>query len=161
MNDLSVFLLLGMLPCFGALVVPRFGQIILFLVCAAVLMCHPCPDVWESIAYLLLLLALSFGADFFFAQRGAWNPVWIDAIMGGILGLGAGVILGCMIPFLFPLAGPACFIGALVTEQKTAREQHAPKPAVRYYAAGACVRLFLGFLMAGLTVNTIFCPASL
>lgn len=156
MNDLSVFLLLGMLPCFGALVVPRFGQIILFLVCAAVLMCHPCPDVWESIAYLLLLLALSFGADFFFAQRGAWNPVWIDAIMGGILGLGAGVILGCMIPFLFPLAGSLCFIGALVTAMRTARKQNAPVPAVRTYLVGCSVRFLLGVLMVGIVLATLF-----
>lgn len=156
MNDLSVFFLLGMLPCFGALVVPRYGQSILFLVGAAALICPPCPDVWEGIASLLLLLVLSFGADFFFDRRRAWKPVWKDAVMGGFLGLAAGGILSCILPLLFPLVGPACFIGALVTELQTAREQNAPRPAVRTYIVGSCVRLFLGFLLAGIVFATLF-----
>lgn len=155
MNVLSVFLLLGMLPCFGALVVPRYGQSILFLVGAAALMCPLRPGVREGMAEILRLPALSFGADVFFAKRGAWHPVWKDAVMGGFLGLAAGGILSCMCPFLFPLAGPACLGGALMTALQTAREQNAPRPAVRTYIVGSCVRLFLGFLMAGIVLGTL------
>lgn len=95
-----------MLPCFGALVVPRYGQSLLFLVGAAAPVSPLRPGVWEGMAEILLLLALSFGADFFFAKRGAWKPVWKDAVMGGFLGLAAGGILSCMCPSSSPWRVP-------------------------------------------------------
>lgn len=156
MNDLTFLLLLGMMLSFGALVVPRYGQTMLFLVGSAVLMFPPCPDAWEGIAALLLLLVLSFVADFFFARRGAWKPRRRDAVMGAFPGFAAGCILTYLFPLLFPLVGSLCFIGALVTAMRTARKQNAPVPAVRTHLVGCSVRLLLGVLMVGIVLATLF-----
>lgn len=158
MNELSVFLLLGMLPCFGALVVPRYGQCALFLVCALMLACVPWYEAWLCIPLLLLPTAAAFGADTFCDKHGAWKPVGQDAFMGGAIGF---CVVLPLVSFMPPLLAPAGFIGALAAELRAARKQNAIKPAVRYYLAGVFVRVVLGLLMAGVALGICICHSLL
>lgn len=151
---LMSLVIFGLFPSFGALVMPRYGQSALFLICAVLLACVPWYEAWLCIPLLLLPTAAAFGADKFCEKHGAWKPVGRNAFMGGAIGFCAVLPLVFFIP---PLLALACFIGALAAELRAARKQNAIKPAVRYYLAGVFVRVVLGLLMAGVALGICIC----
>lgn len=148
-----LLILFWLVPSFGALVMPRYGQLALFLGCALLLACIPWDEAKLCIPLLLLPTAAAFGADSFCDKYGAWKPVGQEAFMGGMLGFVAGMPLAFFLP---PLLAPTCFIGALVAELRAADKQNAIKPAVRFYLAGVLVRFVLGLLMAGVALGIAF-----